>query len=82
MPEILAMDPALEEDQVARLADVRAGRDSSRAGDAVDALQQAAAGDGPLMEKIVEAVRARCTLGEIADGLRAEFGEYRESVVL
>jgi methylmalonyl-CoA mutase N-terminal domain/subunit len=82
MPEILAVDPALEEDQVARLAAVRAGRDADRARETVDALQQAAAGDGPLMEHIVDAVRARCTLGEIADALRAEFGEYRESVVL
>ena len=82
MPEILAVDPGLEEDQVARLVAVRAGRDGERARGCVDALQQAAAGEGPLMEHIVEAVRARCTLGEIADGLRAEFGEYQESVVL
>jgi methylmalonyl-CoA mutase N-terminal domain/subunit len=82
MPEILAVDPALEEDQVARLAALRSGRDAGRARECVDALQQAAAGNGPLMEHIVDAVRARCTLGEIADALRAEFGEYRESVVL
>jgi methylmalonyl-CoA mutase N-terminal domain/subunit len=82
MPEILAVDSGLEEEQVARLVAVRSGRDADRARGCVDALQQAAAGEGPLMELIVEAVRARCTLGEIADALRAEFGEYRESVVL
>ncbi len=82
MPEILSVDSALEEDQVGRLAAVRSGRDGDRARVCVEALQEAAAGEGHLMEHIVEAVRARCTLGEIADALRAEFGEYRESVVL
>jgi methylmalonyl-CoA mutase N-terminal domain/subunit len=34
------------------------------------------------MPRILDAVRARATLGEIADVLRRVFGEYRESVVL
>jgi len=31
----------------------------------------------PLVELIIDAVRARATVGEIADALRATWGEYR-----
>jgi len=40
---------------------------------------EAAAGDpaAPLMEPIIEAVRARATVGEISDVLRSVWGLYR-----
>jgi len=31
----------------------------------------------PIVELIIDAVRARATVGEIADSLRATWGEYR-----
>jgi len=34
------------------------------------------------MPVILNAVKAYATVGEIADGLRLVFGEYRESVVI
>jgi methylmalonyl-CoA mutase N-terminal domain/subunit len=34
------------------------------------------------MPRILEAVEAMATVGEIADALRGVFGEYRESVVI
>jgi methylmalonyl-CoA mutase N-terminal domain/subunit len=79
---LLRVDPALERDQVARLRDLRSRRDAAAARDAVDALQQAAAGPENLMPRILAAVEAKATLGEIADALRHVFGEYRESVVV
>ena len=81
-PELLELDPALEAAQIARLQAVRAARDSGRAKDALDALQQAAAGTENLMPRIVDAVEARCTLGEVADRLRETFGTYRENVIV
>jgi methylmalonyl-CoA mutase, N-terminal domain len=33
----------------------------------------------PLMEPIIEAVRARATVGEISDALRGVWGVYRPS---
>jgi len=33
----------------------------------------------PLMELIIDAVRARASVGEIADALRDEWGTYRPS---
>jgi methylmalonyl-CoA mutase N-terminal domain/subunit len=81
-PERLRIDPRLEEQQVRRLAAFRKARDGAAAGRAVLALADAARGRANLVPLILEAVRARATLGEIADGLRDVFGEYREQVVL
>jgi methylmalonyl-CoA mutase, N-terminal domain len=80
--DLLRVDPKLEEEQVAAVRAHRASRDDARARSAVDALQQAAAGTDNLMPPILAAVEAGATLGEIAHGLRAVFGEYRESPVL
>ena len=77
---------ALERGQVARVATVRAQRDERRARDARAALGAAGPfyGDNsrtaqrpPLMPLIIDAVRARCTVGEISDTLRDVWGEYR-----
>jgi methylmalonyl-CoA mutase N-terminal domain/subunit len=76
------LDPATEALQVARLREVRARRDAAAARSGLDAVQQAAAGRDNVMGPILAAVEARATLGEIADALRAVFGEYQESVVV
>ena len=59
-----------------RLAAVKAGRDASRVTEMLAGVRTAAAGTGPMMEPIIEAVRARATLGEISDALRAVWGTY------
>ena len=79
---MLRVSRELEVAQVARLRAFRAARDGAAARAAVDALQQAAVGTQNVMPYILAAVDARATLGEVADALRAVFGEYRESVVL
>jgi methylmalonyl-CoA mutase N-terminal domain/subunit len=76
---------ALEREQVGRVRSVRAGRDASRAEGALAAIRAAASpyanpnasGRPALMPLIVEAVRARATVGEISDTLRSSWGEYR-----
>ncbi len=76
---------ALEREQVARVAAVRAARDAGVHGRALAALGEAAAsyaGDaGPerahLMPLIIDAVRARASVGEISDVLSARWGSYR-----
>jgi methylmalonyl-CoA mutase N-terminal domain/subunit len=73
------LDPALEAAQAARLARLRATRDGAAADAATRALGEAARGTENLLPFILRAVKARATLGEIADALRAVFGEYRPS---
>jgi methylmalonyl-CoA mutase N-terminal domain/subunit len=76
---------ALEREQVDRVRSVRASRDAARVDGALTAIRSAAppyAGASStarphLMPLIVDAVRARATVGEISDALRATWGEYR-----
>jgi methylmalonyl-CoA mutase N-terminal domain/subunit len=70
---------ALETQQRGRLAQVKAGRDSEAVHAALSGLREIAAGQGALMPAIITAVRARATLGEISDTLRAVWGVYRAS---
>jgi methylmalonyl-CoA mutase, N-terminal domain len=69
--------PELEARQRARLADARGRRDGAAVRRALEAVGGAARGTGPLMPAIIDAVRARATLGEISDTLRTEWGTYR-----
>ncbi|HEX2217956.1 MAG TPA: methylmalonyl-CoA mutase family protein [Gemmatimonadales bacterium] len=68
---------ALEADQRARLAEVKLRRDPGAVAAALAAVRTAAAGTSPLMPPILDAVRARATLGEISDMLRDVWGVYR-----
>jgi methylmalonyl-CoA mutase N-terminal domain/subunit len=74
--ELHRLDPAVERRQVERTARVRAERDSGEAEAALAEVRRVAAGDGNLLFPMREALRARCTVGEICNALRAEFGEY------
>jgi len=76
--DVLRIDPAVEQDQRDRVAQLRASRDGVRSGLALDAVTRAAQDGTNLMPPIITAVEARATVGEIADTLRAVFGEYRE----
>ena len=68
---------ALAARQVARVQEARAQRDGAAAAAALGRLGTVAAGTGPLMPAILDAVRARATVGEIGDELRKVWGVYR-----
>jgi methylmalonyl-CoA mutase N-terminal domain/subunit len=78
-PDLHAPDySSLAAAQRRRLAATRATRSTSAVGQTLDAVRVAArAEDAPLMPSIIEAVRARATVGEIADVLREAWGTYR-----
>ncbi len=80
-PDILIPDPALERAQVERLQAFRDARDAAVSSAAIDALQQAASGSDNLMPHILNAVKSRCTLGEIAHALRAVFGVHTQNAL-
>ena len=81
-PDLLTIDPELEQAQVARVQGLRSRRDGPAAQSALDALGEAAGGSDNLMPHILHAVERECTLGEVADVLRAVFGVYEEDPVL
>ncbi len=78
---VLTIDPEAERAQVERLRALRERRDAPRAAAALAALGAAAAEEKNVMPAILDAVRAECTLGEIADSLRQVYGEYRDTSV-
>jgi methylmalonyl-CoA mutase, N-terminal domain len=77
---LLEIDPASQEIQKKCVREVRQSRDSQKAGSTIEQLKKAAQGSDNLMPPIMECVRAQCTLGEICDGLREIFGEYKPSI--
>jgi methylmalonyl-CoA mutase N-terminal domain/subunit len=79
--ELLRVDPALEEKQIARVQALRARRDSAAVEAALGRLKQAAAGQENLMPPIIEASRAYVTMGEMCDALREVWGVWRETPV-
>jgi methylmalonyl-CoA mutase, N-terminal domain len=79
---LLKMDPEMEARQIERLQRVRARRDQAAATRALDALRRITEEGGNTMPAIVDAVRARVSMGEICGVFREVFGEYREQAIL
>jgi methylmalonyl-CoA mutase N-terminal domain/subunit len=79
--EILRIDPALEQEQIARVRALRAARDGGAAEAALARIRAEAAGEQNLMPAIVDAARARVTMGEMCDTLRDVWGTWRETPV-
>jgi methylmalonyl-CoA mutase N-terminal domain/subunit len=75
-------DPAVAAVLAERLARLRATRDATAAARALDAVEQAARGTENVLPRLLEAVRAHATLGEIADRLRAVFGVHRPTATI
>ncbi|SFP27029.1 methylmalonyl-CoA mutase [Variovorax sp. 770b2] len=75
----LSIDNVMVRDQqVARLQQIRASRDTAKVQAALDALTEAAEnGTGNLLALSIDAVRLRATVGEISDALEKIFGRHR-----
>ena len=67
----------LEERQMGRLMNVRSRRHAGKAKSALNGIVAAAKRSDFLLPPIIEAVKARATLGEISDALRSVWGSYR-----
>ena len=79
---ILRIGPEVEQEQVARLSDLRKSRDPFRMAGALEEVQEAAACHQNVIPSLIEAVQAKATVGEICSALREVYGTYREPVVL
>jgi methylmalonyl-CoA mutase N-terminal domain/subunit len=74
--ELHRIDPEAERRQLERTASVRAGRDAAAAEAALARVGAAARGSENLLPPVREALRAHCTIGELCNVLREEFGMY------
>ncbi len=76
--DILRIGAEVEHAQRDRLARLRGDRDQRRVDAALGALEAGARADANTMPLLIEAARARATLGEIVATLKGVFGGYRE----
>jgi len=80
--ERLKVDPAIEAAQCARLAAMRAARDTQRVSERMSTLENAAHGTENLMPLLIECIETGLTLGEICGVLRRAWGEYQPPATL
>jgi methylmalonyl-CoA mutase, N-terminal domain len=79
---IQRIDEALEPKQVERVRALRARRDAGAWQAGLRGVEEAARSGANLMPRILAAVEASATVGEISDAMRRVFGEYKEAVVV
>jgi methylmalonyl-CoA mutase N-terminal domain/subunit len=77
--DVFRMDADVERRQIDRVRAVRGSRSEHAWRDALTALERAALDGANLVPPVIAAVEAQATLGEIANTLRAVFGEYQDS---
>jgi methylmalonyl-CoA mutase N-terminal domain/subunit len=81
-PDLLKIDPTLEQTQIDRVQAVRSRRDSRAVEQALARLKEDAAHDDRnLMQPIMDASRSYVTMGEMCDALRDVWGTWRETPV-
>ncbi|MHA0034596.1 methylmalonyl-CoA mutase [Deinococcus sp. PESE-13] len=80
--DVLDIDnAAVRDSQIARLNKIKAERDTAAVQKALDALTEAArSGTGNLLALSVEAMKVRCTLGEVSDALEKVWGRHSAEV--
>jgi methylmalonyl-CoA mutase N-terminal domain/subunit len=79
---IMTIDEGVERDQIERVRAVRERRDAEKAETSISRLGEAARGTENLLPRILECVESDVTVGEIANSLRAVWGEYQEAVTV
>src|SRR6202050_3167164 len=79
---IQRIDPTLESRQVERPRALRARRDAGPWRAALEGVEDAARSGANVMPRILTAVEAYATVGEISDTMRKVFGEDKEAVVI
>jgi methylmalonyl-CoA mutase, N-terminal domain len=73
---VFKIDESIQKTQVDKLIELKERRDNAKVKQCLESIATAAKGTDNLMPHVVDAVENFCTLGEIADVLRGEFGEY------
>jgi len=79
---IQRIDPTLEPKQIERVRALRAKRNKEAWQSALRAVEDTARSGENLMPRILAAVEANATVGEISDAMRKVYGEYKEAVVI
>jgi methylmalonyl-CoA mutase N-terminal domain/subunit len=76
VPDLLRVDPDSERRQVERLKAFKADRDQALVERRLQELREVARGTGNLLPPIREALKDRCSLGEVCGAMQDVFGKY------
>ncbi|MGB3541580.1 methylmalonyl-CoA mutase family protein, partial [Rubrivirga sp.] len=74
--DLLRVSDEVGEQQVERVRALRESRDAGRWSSSMDGLEGAARSTENLLPRVLEAVEAEATVGEIAGRLREVWGEF------
>ncbi len=77
VPDILRVDPESERQQLERLKAFKAGRDAEVVERRLQEVRRAAEGSDNLLPVLREALRDRCSMGEVCGAMKDVFGEYQ-----
>ncbi|MDO8184032.1 methylmalonyl-CoA mutase family protein [Conexibacter sp. JD483] len=78
--DLLRVDPESERAQVARLTQFKADRDQALAQQRLEQLRTAARGSDNLLPLIRQALKDRCSIGEVCGAMRDVFGRYQAEI--
>jgi methylmalonyl-CoA mutase, N-terminal domain len=76
VPDLLRVDPESEREQLARLAAFKENRDHELVGRRLEELRETARGSENLLPAIRQALKDRCSLGEVCGAMGDVFGKY------
>jgi methylmalonyl-CoA mutase N-terminal domain/subunit len=79
VPDILRVDPESEHQQVERLKAFKADRDHELAQRRLEEIRESARGTDNLLPVLRQALKDRCSMGEVCGALTDVFGEYQPS---
>ncbi len=77
VPDILRVDPESEREQVGRLKAFKEDRDASVVEQRLEEIRSCARGSDNLLPVLRQALKDRCSLGEVCGAMRDVFGEYQ-----
>jgi methylmalonyl-CoA mutase N-terminal domain/subunit len=76
VPDLLRVDPQSEREQLDRLAKFKAERDQALVAERLDELREVAGGTDNLLPAIRQALKDRCSIGEVCAAMQDVFGKY------
>jgi methylmalonyl-CoA mutase, N-terminal domain len=77
VPDILRVDPESEREQLARLDAFKADRDHELVATRLGEVREQARGTGNMLPTLRQALKDRCSIGEVCGAMRDVFGTYR-----
>ena len=76
VPDLLRVDPESEREQLERLAKFKAERDRELVATRLEEVRTVARGEENLLPAIRQALKDRCSMGEVCAAMRDVFGSY------